>query len=332
MPPQTPEPLDDARMTIGEHLDELRGRVIRSLAALVIASLVMIYPARYLLEIIVRPAQLALRAHAAPETFLQTAPTELMIIYIKVIIYAGVLLALPYIAYQIWGFVAAGLYRHERQWVLRLIAPSVGLFFLGVAFLYSVVLLVSLNFLVGLGDWIPLPDPKPTALEQVLLGQDEQAPALDPNLLAHAPQPPLLNRDPNDPNTGALWFNVPERRLKLRGENRTYVLNMTPQEDRPIVTTHFKIGEYLTFVITLSLAFGLAFQTPLIVLALVHTGILTPAQLRAGRRYVVLLVLVISGILAPPEFISHLLLAIPMLLLFEIGVWLAGRTSKPRRS
>ncbi len=95
-------------MTLGEHLEELRGCVLRSLAALVLACLVMIWPAKYLLEVIARPVVLALRRHGQPDSFLATGPVESILVYIKVVVIFGLIAASPYILYQLWNFVAVG--------------------------------------------------------------------------------------------------------------------------------------------------------------------------------------------------------------------------------
>ena len=97
-----------------------------------------------------------------------------------------------------------------------------------------------------------------------------------------------------------------------------------------MVTTHFKIGEYLTFVLVLTVAFGLAFQMPLVVVFLVRAGIVTVSTLRSYRRVVILLIVFIAGMIAPPDLLSHLLLSGPMILLFEIGLLFAARGKKPK--
>lgn len=322
------DPLDDSRMTIGEHLNELRTCVVRSLLALVIACAALAWPTKYLLEWIVRPVTLALQRHGQPDNLLATSPTEPMLIYIKVVLLAGLIVASPYIVRQVWMFVAAGLYPKEKRWVGRLVPVSVGLFLLGVAFMYSLVLLVSLNFLVGFGNWIPLPRPEPTALERAILGaplgSSDEVAVLPPD----APRIPVLETDPANAEVGQEWFNRTERKRKIMTEDGILVQSYR-SEQRPIVTTHFKIGDYLSFVLTMTIAFGLAFQMPLVVLALVRLGVMSVAGLRRSRKYFVLGILVLAGILAPPEFVSHMLLSVPMLLLFEVGVWLAAR-QEPR--
>ncbi len=316
---------DATRMTVGEHLDELRGCVVRSLVALIVACVLLIWPAKYILELTVRPVVLALRRHGQPENLLQTSPTELMVIYLKVILISGMVVASPYILHQFWSFVGSGLYPREKNWIKRLLPFSVGLFLVGVAFMYSLVLLVSLNFLVGFSGWIGLPEPHPGVIERALLRTPAiEVPADQPEV-GDAPQIPLLADDPTAPPIGRVWFNYTEHKLKLRLPDQTYSVPLVADEKRPIVTTFFKIGDYLTFVLTMTIAFGVAFQMPLVVMAVVRIGLVSIQTLRKSRRYVLFVILIVAGILAPPEIISHLLLAGPMIILFETGLLLAGR-------
>lgn len=325
-----PDPFAETRMTIGEHLDELRRRLIRSLLAFVAACVLCIWPAKHLLGLIARPVVLVLRRHGQPDSFLQTSPIEAILIYVKVVIFAALVISGPYIIYQIWQFVAAGLYRHERKWVYRLVPLSVGLFFAGVAFMYIFALLMALNFLVGFAGWLPAPHARPTAIERALLRLDQtEVPTTQPGL-RNAPAVPIFEEDPEDAPPGAMWFNVVDQEFKLRGRKQTYSVQLIQDDKRSLVTTHFKIGEYLTFVLILTLAFGLAFQMPLVVVFLVRTGIVPVETFRRYRKVVILIIVIIAGMLAPPDLFSHLLLSGPMILLFELGLIFARRG--PRRS
>jgi len=315
-------------MSLGEHLEELRGCVARSLIALVVACLACIWPAKYLLELIARPVMLVLRRHGQPESFLATSPVESLLVYIKVVLIFGLVLSGPYILYQLWSFVAAGLYRHERRWVRHLVPASVSLFLLGVVFMYLFALLLSLNFLVWFSGWLPLPSANPNALERALLHIPKaQIPASQPGI-SQAPTVPFLPEDPPDPPVGATWVNVTDGRLKVRWPDQTYSVQLAREDRRALVTTHFRIGEYLSFVLILTIGFGTAFQTPLVVLFLARTGLVPVETLRKYRKIVILVIVFVAGLLAPPDLFSHLAISIPMWLLFELGMWLAGRPQR----
>lgn len=318
-------------MTLGEHLEELRGCVIRSLVALVAACLLMIWPAKYLLEVIARPVVLALRRHGQPDSFLATGPVESILVYIKVVVIFGLVIAAPYILYQLWSFIAVGLHRHEKKWVHRIVPTSVGLFVAGVIFMYFFALLVSLNFLVGFSGWLPLPQPKPNALERLVLHTPKvELPESQPRM-TEAPRVPLLDEDPPNPPAGSLWVNLPDSKLKLRlPDERTYSVQLLRDDRRALVTTHFRIGQYLTFVLLMTVAFGVAFQMPLAIVFLARTGIVPAATMRKHWRIVVLIIVFVAGLLAPPDLLSHLMLSGPMILLYWLGLVLAGRHTPPR--
>ncbi len=322
---------DDVRMTVGEHLEELRRRLIRAIVALVVACILCIWPSKYLLEFIARPVVLVLRRHNQPENLLQTSPVEAILIYIKVVLVFGIIIASPYMLYQIWAFVAAGLYPGERRWVTRFFPYSVGLFLVGAAFMYTLVLMVSLNFLVGFSAWIPLPEAQPNAMERMLLGAPAPPAPTTQALAPDTPTVPFLDADPYAPPAGSLWFNTLEGKLKLRTPERTFAFRMTPDKGQAMFETHFKISDYLSFVLIMTIAFGTAFQMPLVVLFLVRTGLVELQTMRKYRKIVILMIVFIAGILAPPDLLSHVLLSIPMVLLFELGMLLAARGPRSER-
>jgi sec-independent protein translocase protein TatC len=99
---------------------------------------------------------------------------------------------------------------------------------------------------------------------------------------------------------------------------------------RGMIATHFKIGDYLSFILIMTIAFGLAFQMPLVVFFLATSGLVEIETFRKYRKIVILVIIFIAGMLAPPDLLSHLLLSGPMILLFELGLWLAAR--RQRRS
>ncbi|MFQ5804838.1 MAG: twin-arginine translocase subunit TatC [Phycisphaerae bacterium] len=322
------ESSDQRRMTISEHLDELRGCLVRSLLAFVAACLLCIWPAKYLLMLLARPYQLILDKHDQTANFLQTQPIEILLVYIKVVVFAGLVISAPYIIHQVWSFVAAGLYKHEKKWVHKLVPISVGLFITGVVFMYLFVLLLALNFLVGFSGWLSLPNSSPTILEEALLGVDNAtAPSTQPTIV-EALKVPTFAEDPNDPPAGMVWFNATERKLKYEGAEETYSVRLRRDERQPLVTTHFKLGEYLTFVLVLTVAFGLAFQMPLVVVFLVRTGIVPLETFRKYRKVVILVTVIIAGMIAPADLISHVLLSGAMILLFEIGLLFARKRPK----
>src|SRR5690606_35664504 len=164
---------------------------------------------------------------------------------------AAFVLALPYVLYQAWAFVAPGLYVHERRLIVPLIAASVLLLFVGMAFAYSVVFPTVFGF-----------------------------------------------------------------------------VNKFAPEGVAVMTD---IEKYLSFVLTTFLAFGLTFEVPIIVIVLVRVGIVSIAQLKDARRYVIVGAFVLAAIFTPPDVVSQFLMAVPLCLLYELGIFMAGlmgRTDK----
>lgn len=316
------------RMSLGEHLDELRAVVIRSIFVLVGAIIVCIWPAWYLLEWTVHPLRLALLQNGQPDSLLATSPVEPLLMYAKVVIFLAIVVAAPIIFGLIWSFVAKGLYKNEKQWVYRLIPVSAGLFLTGVAFMYTFVLVLSLNFLIGFASWLPLPSGQPGPIAK-LLGIDY----VDQETAGHDVPPldvPVYMADPAEPPTGGVWFNQLEQKLKVSTSERTYSVQLQRDDKRGLVTTHLKIGDYLNFVLVLAIAFGMAFQIPLVVVFLTKTGIVPREKLASYRKGVILGIVIVAGMIAPPDLMSHVMLSIPMVLLFEIGLLFSPRTSPAR--
>lgn len=228
------------------HLVELRDRLLRALVAVVIVFLALVYFANDIYTFISAPLVAQL-----PEgtSMIATDVASPFFTPIKLTLVVSVFVAVPVILYQLWAFVAPGLYQHEKKLVMPLLVSSSLLFYAGVAFAYFVVFPLVFGFFTSI------------------------APA-----------------------------NV------------------------EIATD---IASYLDFILALFMAFGFAFEIPVAIILLVWMGIVTPAELKAKRPYVVVAAFIIAMLLTPPDIISQTLLAIPMCLLFEIGLFFT-RFYKPR--
>lgn len=225
-----------------EHLMELRDRLIQCLVGLVIAMILLaIWPSPSgLIDLIAQP----IRAHMPPGTkLIAVGVFSPFFVPLKVLMMAGVLLALPWLIYQIWAFVAPGLYRHERRFALPLIFFGSVLAYLGIAFVQFFVLDKMFAFIQ----------------------------AVTPASVAATPD----------------------------------------------------IASYVEAILGLYLAFGVAFQVPIVVVLLARMNIVTLQQLKDFRGYFIVLAFVIAAVLTPPDVVSQLALAIPMCLLYEAGIWAA---------
>jgi sec-independent protein translocase protein TatC len=160
IPPEVqPDTEPVGKMSFFEHLAELRTRIVHSAAAIVLGTFIGYWLARPLLAFVARPMVVALRNAGLADKLVFTHPAGYLNQVITLALYLGIVIASPYVLYQIWLFVAPGLYKHERKGIILFIAPTVGLFCLGLVFAYYVILPNLLRFLVtfqGNGPFTPL--------------------------------------------------------------------------------------------------------------------------------------------------------------------------------
>lgn len=179
-----------------------------------------------------------------PDPLIVLTPPEAFMAYLKVSLIAGIILTAPWIFYQIWMFVAAGLYPKERQYVHKAIPFSAALFVIGALFFLFVIARITLGFFLGFGDAVG-------------------------------------------------------------------------------VASQWTLQKYISFVTVLMLVFGIAFQTPIAVFILVRTGLVAIATLRSVRKYVILGLALVAAVATPPDVISQVSLLIPLYGLYELGIILA---------
>ena len=241
-------------MSTGEsfiaHLVELRTRLLNAVVAVLLIFIGLFPWASNLYTLLAQPLLAKLPKGGQ---MIATDVTTPFFVPLKVAMMAAFLIALPYILYQIWRFVAPGLYAHEKRLVWPLIIASTSLFFCGMAFAYFAVFPVVFGFIT-----------------------------------ASAPQGVAVMTD---------------------------------------------IDKYLSFVLTMFMAFGITFQVPVAVVVLVRMGFVTVAKLREVRPYVVVGAFVAGAIFTPPDVVSQFMLAMPLWLLYEAGIvvasWLRPAEKKP---
>jgi len=225
-----------------QHLIELRDRLVRAAVVLILACAVLsVFPGpAALYDWLAAP----LVAHLpAGSKLIATSVISPFMVPLKILLLAAFMLSLPYTLYQLWAFVAPGLYMHERRLVLPLVVSSTVLFLTGVAFCYYFVF----------------------------------------------------------------------------GRVFAFIQSFAPQS----ITAAPDIEEYLGFVMTMFLAFGMSFEVPVAVVLLARMGIVSIEKLREFRGYFIVLSFVIAAVVTPPDVVSQLSLAIPMCLLYEMGIWAA---------
>ena len=224
------------------HLVELRDRLIRALIAIGICfGLLSIWPGPAgLYDLLAAP----LVAHLPKGgTLIATNVISPFLVPLKITLMAGFMMALPVVLYQVWAFVAPGLYAHEKKLVLPLVVSSTLLFFAGVAFCYFFVF----------------------------------------------------------------------------GKVFTFIQTFAPKS----VSAMPDIEAYLSFVMTMFIAFGAAFEVPIVVVVLARIGLVSIERLKGFRSYFIVVAFIVAAVLTPPDVVSQLALAIPMVLLYEVGIWAA---------
>ena len=228
---------DNTQETFISHLVELRSRLMKAIIAVIVVLLCLFPFAKEIYAFLAAPL---LKALPHGSTMIATDVTGTFLVPLKVTLMAAFLIALPYVLYQMWAFVAPGLYRHEQRLALPVIVSSVFFFGLGMAFAYFAVFPIAFGFFAN-----------------------------------YAPAGVQMMTD---------------------------------------------IDKYLSFVLTMFIAFGATFETPVVVIVLVRLRVVTIEKLKAARPYIIVGAFVIGAIFTPPDVISQLMLAVPLWLLFELGI------------
>lgn len=289
---------------------------------------------REILGIILRPLLIVQYKNDMAPGLQVLSPTGAFTAYLKISLLAGLILAMPWALYQVWRFISAGLYRHERRFVKLLMPASVGLFVVGVMFLYFLVLPLLLQFFIQFNRGFDLPDLQGGPLAKMLFRAEEDPGAPDKPDTA-PPVVPIFNEDPESPAEGAIWFNETTRRLKIQSPSGLLVSEPLRPSGLSSIYSQFALDEYIGFVLLLALAFGIAFETPIVVFFLAWSGLVPRATLASIRRYVLLGMVVLASIITPPDVVSQIMLAGPMYALFEVGLLVARwseRSSEERAS
>jgi len=238
--PPGPDELGGTEQPFVAHLVELRDRMVRAVIAVGVVFLgLCLWPGPGgLYDWLASP----LVAHLpVGSTLIATNVISPFVVPIKITLMTALMIALPIVLYQIWAFVAPGLYKHEKRLVLPLVVSSTVLFLVGVAFCYFFVF----------------------------------------------------------------------------GQVFKFIQSFAPKS----ITAAPDIEAYLSFVLTMFFAFGAAFEVPVVVVVLTRMGLVTVEKLKEFRSYFIVLAFIIAAIITPPDVVSQLALAIPMCLLYEVGIW-----------
>lgn len=245
---ESEEPAEEGAMTLLQHLEELRKAMVRSVIAMAVGFAACYGFSEQMFQILMQPMEDVLRQGS----FIYTYPPEAFFAHIKVGLVAGFFLASPYIFWQVWKFVAPGLYEHERKWLIPIAIFSAFFFVAGALFGYFAVFPYGFEFFASYS---------------------------------------------------------------------TEQIQFMP-----------KLSEYLGFALKLLFAFGTVFELPLVIFFLARLGIVTSKGLRKKRKYALLVAFVLAALLTPPDPFTQSLMAGPLVILYELGVWVAYFFGKEKKA
>jgi sec-independent protein translocase protein TatC len=252
------DPNEAKKMPLLDHLIELRQRLFYAAIGLLVAFIGCWFVSQHILEFLLQPLNDVWRAefHETLPRVIYTNLTEAFFTRVKLSFFGALVVAFPFIAAQLWAFVAPGLYKHEKAAFLPFLAATPILFLLGAALLYYVLLPFAWQFFIS--------------------------------------------------------FQTPATPTEA------------PLELMP------KVGEYVSLVMQLIFAFGLCFQMPVLLTLLTRVGMIGADTLKSKRRYAIVIVFIVAAVVTPPDPVSQLSLALPLVMLYEISVWLAVWVERDR--
>ncbi len=236
-------------MTLSGHLNELKKRIVYSFLALIIGFSISYLFSENIYEFLLRPLAHALEGE--DRRMIYTGLAEAFLTYIKLSFFAGTILAFPFISFQVYSFIAPGLYKNEKSFFLTFLTISPMLFIMGAAFVYYFLFPMAWSFFLSFETGGDLP-----------------------------------------------------------------------------VQLEARVSEYLSLVTTMILAFGLSFQLPIILILLMKIDFLSVETLKKGRRYAVVILLIIAAVLTPPDVLSQVALFTPLYLLYEISILVGNKLKK----
>ena len=231
-----------------EHLEEFRNRIIKAIIGVIIGAVICLIFSKQLLNVLLWPT-----TRVDMPIDIQVLKVQgMFIVTLEIAFFGGILVSLPFLLYQVWMFIAPGLYRNEKRYVPKVIASATLLFLTGVAFAYFLIFPFALEFFLGL---------------------------------------------------------APET-----------------------VQTNIAIDFYISFIIRLLVIFGVVFQLPIMSYFLSKMGIITPVFMRKHRRHSIVVIFVMAALFTPPDPFTQVMLAIPLILLYEISIYISYLVHKSKKN
>lgn len=264
--------LDDTAAPLMEHLTELRTCLIRAAIAFIVGLFACFFVAEYILNFLAEPIADILRNRGEVAQLIFTAPQEKFFVLIRISVIFGFAVASPVIGYQLWRFVAPGLYKAEKNAFLPFIVASPVLFMLGAAFAHFVVSPLALNFFIGYADIMP-------TVTALITGTE---------------------------------FDPADNALKTRFLG--------------------SVRETLDVVLKFIMAFGICFQLPVLLTLMGKAGLVSAEGLRNVRKFAIVGILILAGIVTPPDVVTQVILFVVVYGLYEISIWLVLYVERKRNA
>ena len=231
-----------------EHLEEFRNRIIKAIIGVIIGAVICLIFSKQLLNVLLWPT-----TRVDMPIDIQVLKVQgMFIVTLEIAFFGGILVSLPFLLYQVWMFIAPGLYRNEKRYIPKVITSATLLFLTGVAFAYFLIFPFALEFFLGL---------------------------------------------------------APET-----------------------VQTNIAIDFYISFIIRLLVIFGVVFQLPIMSYFLSKMGIITPVFMRKHRRHSIVIIFVMAALFTPPDPFTQVMLAIPLILLYEISIYISYLVHKSKKN
>ena len=264
--------LDDTAAPLMEHLTELRTCLIRAAIAFIVGLFACFFVAEYILNFLAEPIADILRNRGEVAQLIFTAPQEKFFVLIRISVIFGLAASSPVIGYQLWRFVAPGLYKAEKNAFLPFIVASPVLFMLGAAFAHFVVSPLALNFFIGYADIMP-------TVTALITGTE---------------------------------FDPADNALKTRFLG--------------------SVRETLDVVLKFIMAFGICFQLPVLLTLMGKAGLVSAEGLRNVRKFAIVGILILAGIVTPPDVVTQVILFVVVYGLYEISIWLVLYVERNRNA
>ncbi|WP_342070644.1 twin-arginine translocase subunit TatC [Yoonia algicola] len=284
--------IEDSAAPLLEHLTELRSRLIYSVMAFLVGMIICFSFGSMLLDFLLGPIERTMRDLGNPNPVMQyTAPQEYFFTLIRISVVGGLALSFPVIAYQLWRFVAPGLYRNEKSAFLPFIVASPVLFLIGAAFAHYIVVPLAMAFFLGFAD----------------------LPSFVSAIMAGAVPPPGTELLPGA--TGGLTLPTVAPDVSDRGVD---------------IVFNGKVNETLDITLKMIVAFGVCFQLPVLLTLMGSAGLASSRGLRGTRKYAVVGILIVAALVTPPDVTTQLILFVVVFGLYEISIHLVAAVERKK--